>query len=644
MAEDYRGPIDTGTMLKMQGAMEAERGFGRMWSAGASETVKAAYMRSAEMKGALAAENIRNRYYKKEFEQILETRIKPLQERLSAAKALRDQTMATTTMPTTRTVSPEEYQERAEALGQAGPVQFQTVPGPTGKKGEAAKQVIPQQPAAPNAALDKQIGAVESEDVLAVVDPVSGSPVPIASPRGISVWNKAENDFWGEYSAVNQELMQIMSEYEGNPYADRYAQSLIDSVIKQSNLATTGKADPLKAQEWMENRQQFEAEQETRQQGLQAGEFQIETAEAGLDVAVREAQQIVQTDPSFAALVGKPIMSKFKRGKSLTRREKFEAANAVRTYRDLQEKELARKRRQEERDRVFRIPSIDVPNPENWHPDMRADPGDPTYRQYFGEERADVINDQLIMVSQMSPEEQDDLLSGFGASTNDIAVFQEGLGTITPGMAKAFENMANKLETNNIANDRAFIRRLPELERRQSELARVIDQTINNAIDQIRASGGIPDEDLIRNNRYKVFFELIYGRRAPERGDFRTVRDVGDILSGRAVIKLYQPELEQMLESPPPEAATEVPIRPTEEELPPVISEEQPETIGAPTVISPPERLPGESEASYRLRTSESPSWISKPVFELPRPMLKTFHTRRKIRRIARDEEKEKKI
>ena len=96
------GAVDAGTQLAMQGAMEMERGSARAWSAGATAGVQAAYMQSAMQKGAMAAENIRNRYFKKEFEQIQEMRIQPLQDRLKAAQELRNNTLMMTTMPVAR--------------------------------------------------------------------------------------------------------------------------------------------------------------------------------------------------------------------------------------------------------------------------------------------------------------------------------------------------------------------------------------------------------------------------------------------------------------------------------------------------------------------------------------------------------------
>lgn len=534
--------VDPGTMLKIQGAIQAERGFAQAFSAGASPAVQAAYMRSADEKAKLAVQNIQNRYWKKEFEQILDTRVKPLQDRLVVAQKRYDQLMATTVMPTGKTVSPDEYQMKADSLGQGGPVQFKEIPGagPITEKNKKPGEVIPQQPAAPNAALGKEIGAVEYQDALALVDPVSGQPVPLSSPRGINLWRDATKNFWGEYSSVNQELMQIMADYPGNPYADNYARSLMDNVIKQGNIATTGKADPLAAQQWMDERQAFEADQELKQQQVSTGAFELERREAGLDVSAREAEQLAQTDTSFAPLVGKKILGKFENNQPLTRQEKLEAASAVRTYRTLQEKQIAER----VRSGVFNISPINLPNPSNWQSEMRTK--DPVFKQYFGEEYANVVNNLRRDIANMSPEERRATLSNAGASTMDIEMFEQG-ETITPGMKNAFDALANGRDAIRISNDRAEIRRLPELEKQQPEVSNVIDQTIDDAIMQMKAEGLNPNEDLLRTDRYRVFFELVNGREAPiySLEDLSAIYDPETLSQLDAVIRQQQEELNQ---------------------------------------------------------------------------------------------------
>lgn len=525
-----RGPIDFSTELQIEGARTAERGFARMWSAGASEAVKAAYMQSADKRGAEAAENIRRRYYKKEFEQILNARVKPLQERLQAAKEVRDKTMSTTVMPVTHVLSPAERQQRANMLRQDAVLTSQLTAGTVAKKGEEAGvvQTTPEQSIAANAAIDQQVGETESEEVLALIDPVTAVPVPLNSGRGINIWRKAELDFWGEYTKVNQELMNIMSEYQGNPYADKYSENLINMNIKQANIATTGKTDPLEAQKYMEDRQRFEAEQQTREQEVGTGQFKVETREAALNVAVRRAGNLMKTDPLVRDMLGKTIVSKLERGQELTRPEKFEAANTLRTYDELQEKEIARR----EKDNVFRIPAVKVPSPELWQGEMRV--RDPIFKQYYGEEFANIVNNLQTDLAKMPQEEQRSILTEYGALPQDIEMFVEG-GRPSPTLQATLERMANTKENNMRANDIAELRRLPQLENTavQPELKQIIDQTIENIILELKAEGVTPNEQLIRADRYRAFFEAVHGRPAPMTHDPRTLENVYSVLTSQ---------------------------------------------------------------------------------------------------------------
>jgi hypothetical protein len=490
-------------MIGMQGAIQAERGFARAWSAGASPGVKAAYMESAAMKGALAAEQIRNRYYKKEWEQIHSTRLQPLHDRLAAAQEARNLAMRTTVMPVRRVVTPEEYQQRADLLGQGGPPQLQTVPGKTTKDGTQTQEVVPQQAAAPNQALGQMMGAVEAEESLALFDPVSSEPVPFASARGIEIWQNADNDFWGEYKAVNTEMADILGEYTGNPFADKAISLLQENAIKQSNIAATGQTDPRKAQEWWEGRMKFEADQETAQLDQEAGALSLRRAQAALQTEVMDAARLAETDPAFRDLVGDKIADKLIKGEKLTQNQMDQAASATRYHRQLQEKAIAQRAKQ----RVFTIPTTNVTNPSNWGADMMADP---VYQTYYKQEFAQAANSVQEELLALPEAEMVNVLRSAGADDNMVIKALEGLWN-DPGVTTVIERIAQSKGLAQTANDSAFLRRLPELERQQPELRPVVDGTLDQYISQLRGAGydlDGEDEARIRAERYIPF--LVY--------------------------------------------------------------------------------------------------------------------------------------
>ncbi len=544
MANGSGGAVDFGTSLQMQGAMTMERGLARMFSAGASETVKGAYQQSAMQKGALAAQNIRNRYFQTEFKQVLEARINPLNERLSAAKEARAAALQTTVMPVPSMLSAEQVQEKAELLGH-GKQELQAVPGAPGADGSPSQEMVTQDIAAPNPALSgPELGAVEYEEILALMDPTSGAPVPFSSARGIKLWQDIESDYWGEYAAVNQELMQVMSEYKGNPYADNYAQELMNQTIKQGNVATTGQGDPMQAQQMWEDRQTYEADMEAKQQGLAAGQQQIEQGvlsrqkdEAVIEVATRDAARALESDPRFESLLGSAIADKFESGQPLTQQEKFEAASAVKQYRAGQEAQIARAAKLPD----FRFNSENLKNPENWRTVITRDKH--AFPKFYAQAMKGAIQDKVTDISKNlrsdSPEAHQAQVAELmkaGATPDDLALFNEGLGSRTPNLDAVIEGLASSPQAMQQANDIAFIRLLPEIERRQPQVADIIDQTIQGTIDTMRAHGLDVDEDLLWADRYRAFFESTYWELAPSYHDQQTMQDVANALDARPMM------------------------------------------------------------------------------------------------------------
>ena len=316
--------------------------------------------------------------------------------------------------------------------------------------------------------LGDQLNALESKDQLAFMDPVSGQPIAVSSARGRQMMVEADKDFLGEYSTVNTEIMDVLAEYTGNPYADKMADALMGNIVKQGNVATTGQTDPASAQQAMEDRQMWESQQEIRQQAVEEGAFKVETREAGLDVSTRDAERLVETDPAFADLLGEKIIGKMQQGKPLTRQEKLETANAVRTHRTLQEKAIAQRARSKD----FFISPTNVTNPENWEADMMVNDG--AFQYYHVAEMASLQNAAKGDLMAMEPEDMESILRQFGAGDLEIQKAQEGLWA-DPVLSLALEAYANSTGAFQTANDRAWMRRMPELERQQPELGDEID-------------------------------------------------------------------------------------------------------------------------------------------------------------------------
>jgi hypothetical protein len=479
-----------------------------MWSAGASETVKAAYMQSASQKGALAADQIRQRYYKKEWEQIQATRITPLRDQLQAAKDAREKTLMSTVMPVPRTMQPGESAQMSSELGLDIPGAQTVVPGKKGKDGQVGASTVatgaPQ--AAPNLAMQGEtIGVTQHEDMLALMDPVSGVPVALGGPRGKSIVQNADSMFWGEYSRVTSSMMDTLGEYVGNPYADSMAENLIAEVIKQGNIATTGQTDPHDAERHMMDRQEFEADQEIKGQQIAEGKVQADTGAAEREIGAREAGGLIGTSKRFDDSLGSKIIGKYQTGKPLTKNEQFQAAAAARHERGLQEKQILARAKQD----YYTIPPALAEIPQNWQGHMMT--RDPVYQTFFGNAFADLANSKAGEINAMEPADREALIRAHGGGETDVLKAENQLWK-DANLQIILKSITESSGASQKANDTAYIRRLPSLEAQDPNVATTIDATLDRFIAEARANGLDVDEERIRAQRYVPFVEATLGR------------------------------------------------------------------------------------------------------------------------------------
>ena len=286
-------------------------------------------MQSGARAGADAAHAIRMRYFQKEFEQIQSLEVQPELDRLQAANAAMVAATKASVMPVPIIRSPEEIQQRQEAMGQ-GTTNITTIPGapggPDGKPG--APQVIEQPIAAPNLSMQGDtLGAVETKEQLAFINPETGTPIPIDSAAGIAHMQASHSAFGEVNASVQQSLMDIMARYAGNPFAAQYADSLMENLSKQSNLMTAGTSDPAKAQEWLEGRQKFDSDMETAELKQQEAQAENERAQGNRNALVQQARDSVMRGRAPSGL-GEKLVEKIRNGGDLTAQEEATVAAA----------------------------------------------------------------------------------------------------------------------------------------------------------------------------------------------------------------------------------------------------------------------------------------------------------------------------
>jgi hypothetical protein len=575
--EGFAGPVNQATMLQMQGAMETERGFARAWSAGADPAVQAAYQRSAAERGAMAANNIRMRYYQKEWEQIQSTEITPYHERLRAAEANRNAKMAMRVLPATRTIG------LAEGAGIKAAAELPT-PGAVQPK-DANGQALPPPPE-PNVAMQPGlIGAQETTDALSYMDVATGRVIPVDSAEGVSWMQAAEREFWEEYTAVNREMMDTLSGYQGNPYASQAMSNLMKHTSDISGQAVTGQRDPMAALNWWQDFQNKEAQRELQQQEAATGAFNIRASEGMVRAYEADARVRVQ-DPEQASYYGRGLAKKLLGGKPLTQEEQATVAGVGEL---LKEKEQRAAQQWARPGAPFRLSPLVHDEPLSW---MDYSSRDPVRQQRFGA----IVTDEAqktkrALISAEDPEDAVRWFESKGAPTRILALARVGAWEDRE-LQEWMEATIQTPELVEHANAVTFIERLPHYEAMDPRIAPTIDAVNEKVVEQVRrrveATGQtFTDEaaDLIRADRERTFYEGISGKSAPRVRGMRTTKRRKDVREAYRTRRLLEEEevaaeAPAALLTPAPEFTPEPEAGPTPEIQAPAEPDET-ETTGA---------------------------------------------------------------
>jgi hypothetical protein len=239
----------------------------------------AAMMAGAQKMGERAAERMRDRFYKEEWKQVIETRIKPEQAKLKAAEATfkkfttasskeyseivtaaemakREERDETTT--TSRAKSNQKNQQTAQEMGQQsnpgaeGPAQVGSQ-GKNASESEAGSTQDNTQTVSTNPAVNPgKLGAQEFRQEMMIPDPSNPErDILLNSAEGMAAYQSASFNFHSANAEIQQTIMTIASEYD-SPYAQNFMKSLMKGAMGAANNATTGQSDPNAAQAAMD--------------------------------------------------------------------------------------------------------------------------------------------------------------------------------------------------------------------------------------------------------------------------------------------------------------------------------------------------------------------------------------------------------
>jgi hypothetical protein len=369
-----RRPVSDGTLMQTAGQRMMASGLGGLASAaqrgGQAAATRAAYTAIGEEN----AENIRNRFYQKEMKQVKKLRIDPILDRVKQAENAWQNASALKVRTIQSVVNgPEaiaENEQLQQATAQETPAQAIT----TGSKESPKTEMMPGTPQKqPNQlTTGPTIGAVSVEEALSVLNPENPDPtmaINATTPEGQAILDRHTNAFWQIYSDANMELMDIFSEYAGNPFMDNAMRGLTQETMNQAGFGVTGEKTP---DQQAAARQLFDDDNDEREnKRLQRDQILKENARLAKDS--RKSEGMTQAAGGRARGAGL-----YKQGDTM---EKSEAEYL------LQREEEAIKRKRDKGDGQWRFAEVVIDNPgiRTLASEIRDES---KYKQYVAEELA----------------------------------------------------------------------------------------------------------------------------------------------------------------------------------------------------------------------------------------------------------------
>jgi hypothetical protein len=328
-------------------------GLGKVFSTFQTGQAKAETIRAYNRAGEEAAQNIRTKFYQEEWKQAKQARIDPLMSQLNELKSAFEANSTVAVRPIPRNVGLEE----GEMIAQAG-----ARPGAPVKTGEGKTAAGPPEVPPNPALLQGQIGAVEMIEAPSIINPMTGVPVASNSPEGYAIYQKMVDDFWGQYGRLTTEMINITSEYAGNPFADNALGNVIEKVMNQAGQGVTGRADPIEQAQHWEDRRKADAEIEASQLAAEGSRFELDQKRAQQDALTQAARADV-ADPRSRPWYGDKLATKMESGASLTKKEKATVAGI---YGVIRQREME-DRRAAQQQGLTRIPRSIFESMGTWH-------------------------------------------------------------------------------------------------------------------------------------------------------------------------------------------------------------------------------------------------------------------------------------
>ncbi len=538
MANQVQGPVSPGTALRARGAQGMERAMGRMFSVGSDPATKAAYMQTSERRGQEAAQQIRMRYFKQEFEQILDLEVKPETDRLQEYFAGMSGRLQTSVMPVPYAKSPEEVAQRQDAVGMTEQ-STEVIPGATTAEGKpGAPTLISRETPSQNAGFQGDaLGVVEVKEQLAFM--IDGKPVPVDSAEGIAYMQSEHSQMGLLNREVQTTIMDKLAKYAGNPYAAQYMDSMTAQLSKQAGQTATGLADPAEAVKFMEDRQTFDEKIETDNLAQRETELQNQRAMGNRAALVETARELVMRGRTPTGLSEK-LAEKLRNGDELTELQAATVAQAQKLHIEQVNKNAANALKS-----GTGIKPMNEHNTEFWHGDLATgnSPTSQEYRQEYSHSMDDSSAQEerkFLTLGEKGTDRaarQKAQFNKWGIDPDEQANYWT-TGEITEGIKAGLDADAAAGGSRQKAQGIAMVKVLAKLEHENSrqgsgEITRQVDAVLdrkeaeywdrNNSLDRPFSNRSVQAKiDYMRKHRGHTFVQETLGVNLtrPEEGSF----------------------------------------------------------------------------------------------------------------------------
>lgn len=460
MATNRGGAVSVGTEMMEWGAQQMEEGWAMSAGAGQPANVQTSLMQAAQQRGAAAANAIRQRYFKKEFDLVQSVHAAKIYAEMEAAQAQHEfDTKVEMGAVQTIQSSAEAMQEDIDLTNMGSANVSQPNLGVNSNPPGVADTPVAHSEVAPPAPTSD--GGVHTEQAYSYLLP-DGRRIGIATQEGFMHQQQSTMRVGEAIKNGTIALKDLAAKYTGNPFFDKWMESIDDSVVQHSNMATTGSGDPAEAMKKYQQFQQRDADITASEDVHESRVFDQDTRQAIRDQGADEFIMRAQSDENFTGNVKSDLLERARNNpESLTPTMRAKLGVGLQSWKADAEKSIAAAKQSG----MFKFTPQQLAVPENV-PAFMAN--DRRRGQLYTQHRAEAAGAAGEIARGLVQDGDPNIhkkLRDLGATEADIIEFREGVTSanmqevVLPNYVESDPDLYRR------ANGRADVERLIEIMR-----------------------------------------------------------------------------------------------------------------------------------------------------------------------------------